>query len=222
VQKIIRCYAEGGFVPTFRNQYTRWKFGKPKHIYYVKNRRRDVKILDTYDRYILDNLRPGTTLVFDSAGYYLDGIVPNLQVVDLDPVVLTWYPQARIMTSEESIQDLYRSADNFVTMNTIKLRFKTWDFYEQYWAKQSRFMRDGCQVFFAFRDIFMNFNKLKYSFESRLQAWLHAMQQHGYHVRHYSYDPIPVTEHMTELTEIPEIDDMVNGNVKIHWEYRCR
>ena len=55
MQKVIGRYSEATFIESYRNRYTRWKFGKPKHNYYVKNRRSDVKVFDYYDKYIIDN-----------------------------------------------------------------------------------------------------------------------------------------------------------------------
>jgi hypothetical protein len=219
--KVIDCYADGEFRANYRNRYTRWKFGKPKHNYYVKNRRAPIKILDLYDQYILENLNPGTTMAFDCAGYYLDGLVDDLCVVDLDPIVLSWYPQAHIYTDEKSVVELYHSADNFIVINTIKLRWKTFDAYTDFWCRARRFLRNGCQVFFSYRDIFIFHNRLKYNFSELSQQWLLTMEQHGFYVNKYQYEPISVTSEMHDLSQIPEINDMVNGNVKIHWQYRC-
>lgn len=221
MQKVIGRYSDTTFVENYRNRYTRWKFGKPKHNYYVKNRRSKVKVFDYYDKYIIDNLGPGNTVAFDTAGYYLDGVVDNLTVIDLDPIVRSWYPQAVIFKEEKDVEHLYHSADNFIVNNTIRLRWKTFDEHAEFWIQARRFLKPGCQVFFSYRDIFIFHNRLKYNFSKLLADWLPAMEQHGFYVKKYSYDPIPVTKQQTELHQVPEIVDMVNGNVKIHWEYRC-
>lgn len=221
MQKIIGRYSDATFRNTYRNLYTKWKFGKPKHIYYIKNRRSSDKILDHYDKYLLENFKAGRTIAFDCAGYYLDGLVNDLIVVDLDPIVLSWYPQAQIYTNEESVQHLYSTADNFIVNNTIKLRWKTLDEHREFWKNSRRFLQNGCQVFFSYRDIFIFHNRLKYNFSELLNNWLTTMEEYGFYVKNYSYDPIKVTAEMKDIEIIPEINDMVNGNVKIHWEYKC-
>lgn len=222
MQKVIDRYSDATFINTYRNRYTRWKFGKPKHNYYVRNRRSATKILDYYDQYLLENLKPGNTIAFDCAGYYLDEFVDNLTVVDLDPIVLSWFPTATIYTSEDAVKDLYNTADNFIVNNTIRLRWKTFEEHANFWKDTRKFLRDGCNIFFSYRDIFIFHNRLKYNFSDLLKTWLTEMEDYGFYVKQYTYDPIEITADMRELEQIPEIKDMINGNVKIHWEYRCR
>ena len=222
MQKVIDRYSDATFVDTYRNRYTRWKFGKPKHNYYVRNRRSDEKILDLYDKYLIENVVPGQTIAFDCAGYYLDEFIDNLTVVDLDSIVLSWFPSAKIYTNEDAVRDLYNTADNFIVNNTIRLRWKTFEEHANFWKESRKFLKDGCNIFFSYRDIFIFHNRLKYNFSDLLSDWLKDMEQYGFYVKQYTYDPIDVTADMTELERIPEIKDMINGNVKIHWEYRCK
>lgn len=219
MQKVIGRYGEAKFRETYQNYYRKWKFGKPKHTYYVRNRRAQHKILDTYDEYILSNLGPGKTITYDAAGYYLDGIVDNLTVIELQAIVRSWYPQAYIDTGPESVLDLYNQADNFIVINTIRLRWKTFDEYTEYWKTQRRFLKPGAQIFFSFRDIFIFHNRLKYNFSDLLQEWIKSMEQHGFYLTRLKHDLIKIDDSMTDLNALPEIEDMVNGNIKIHWRY---
>ena len=220
MSKIINCYADAKFVDTFRNRYTRLKFGKPKHQYYLMNRRSDVMLLDEYDRYILQNKKPGNTIVYDTAGYYLDGAIDNLTVVELQPVVLHWYPTAIIDTGPDSVDHLYGTADNFIVINTIQVRWRSFDYIRDYWRYQSRFLRPGCQIFWGFRSIYILHNKLRYHFSDILADWLQEMEQYGFYLVGYTHDLIPIDATLTDLATMPEIDDPINGNVKVHWEYR--
>ena len=220
MQKIIRNYEEGGFKENFRNIYTKWKFGKPKHRYYVQGRRSNLPVLDDYDWYILNNLIPGKTIAYDTAGYYLDSVIDDLVVVELNPIVLRWYPKAIINTSPEVLLPYYGTADNFIINNTIKLRWKTFDDYTNFWLAQQVFFKPGTQIFFSFRDIFIFHNRLKYKFSDLLAQWLSSMEKHGFSLIRLTHDLIQVTDHMNKLDNIPEINDMVNGNIKIHWRYQ--
>jgi hypothetical protein len=220
MQKVIGRYSEATFKETYQNRYRKWKFGKPKHIYYVRNRRSSHKILDTYDQYILNNLVSGKTVTYDAAGYYLDGIVDDLSVIELNPIVQSWFPAAYIDSGNDSLRSLYGQADNFIVNNTIKLRWKTFDEYTDYWKIQRRFLKSGSQVFFSFRDIFIFHNRLKYNFSVLLQQWVQSMEQYGYYPVKISHDLIKINDTIDCLSHLPEIDDMVNGNIKIHWKYQ--
>jgi hypothetical protein len=222
MQKVISCYADGPIIPSFRNQYTMLKFGKPKHRYYLRNRYSNEIVLDQYDKYLIENCQPGHTIYYDSSGYYMAGVLDNLTVVELKPIVLKWYPEALIDdgSNDSAIQALHGTADNFIINNTIRLRYRTFEYYTNYWRHQTRFFKPGAQVFYSFRDIFIHHNKLKHPFSQVLQNWLTEMDTHGFKLVNCVREIIPITADMTELHIIPEVTDMVNGNVKLHWEYR--
>ena len=221
------------FNATFRNLYTKFKFGKPKHHYYVRNRRSSTMILDEYDRYIIEHLIPGTTIAYDSVGYYLDGAIDNLVVIDRYDFIKKWYPKVVIdpiaaklpatynsAEEEDSVRPYYGTADNFIVINTIRARWEPIDYVTKYWQYQSRFLKPGCQVFFSFRSHGVKYNKLKYNFEHILNPWLDEMSTHGFKLIRKQYDKIQIDETMTVLEHLPEVKDTINGNVKVHWEYR--
>ena len=220
MQKIISRYKDATFIESFRNRYCVWKFGKPKHNYYVQSRQKKVLILDEYDEYIINNLNPGRTITYDVAGYYLDGAIDNLTVIELNPIVLRWYPSAIIDRGEDSVGHLYNQADNFIINNTIKLRWKTFDEYTAYWEYQSRFFKSGTQIFFSFRDIFIFHNRLKFNFSELLRQWIDHMESKGFQLIRLQHDLISIDDSLNDITKLPEISDMMNGNVKIHWRYK--
>jgi len=218
-EKVISAYGEGNFQLNFRNLYTVWKFGKPKHNYYVRNRRSTEIMLDEYDQYLIDHLKPGKTLIYDAAGYYLAEAIDDLTVIELNHIVLTWYPDAVIDTGEVSVRHLYQSADNLIVINTIRLRWKTFEEYSEYWKFQRRFLKPGAHIFFSFRDIFIFHNRLKYKFSDLLQSWLESMEIYGFNFVRLQHEIIPIDDSIIDYNSTPEIYDMINGNVKIHWEF---
>lgn len=131
-----------------------------------------------------------------------------------------WYPTAVIDTGSESVEHLSESADNFIVNNTIKLRWKTFADYTEYWKTQRRFLKPGAQVFFSFRDIFIFHNRLKHNFSQLLADWLPTMEQYGYKLVRLDHKLIAINDALSELKDLPEVDDMVNGNIKIHWVYQ--
>jgi hypothetical protein len=45
------------------------------------------------------------------------------------------------------------------------------------------------------------------------------MEQYGFKLLWVNYDLIKINDTLVDYTWLPEVDDMINGNVKIHWEY---
>ena len=220
MQKIIGRYNDATLKGSFTQQYRVWKFGKPKHNYYMRNRKSTELIFDLYDKYILDNLNPGKTIIYDSAGYYLDEVVDDLTIVELNPTAQKIYPKVILDTGPESVDQHYYQADNFIVINTIQLRWKTFEDYTTYWKLQTRFLKPGAQIFFSFRDIFVFHNRLKYHFSELLIDWLDIMKSHGFVLSNLDHQLIPIDDSITDISHLPEITDMVNGNIKIHWVYQ--
>ena len=209
------------FVPTWRNQYMRYRAGHPKHRYYLLNRKRDVACLDLWDQYILDNLKPGKTIAWDASGYYLEDFVKDLVVVEKYPIVLDWAPDCIIDTDTNSMSQLHNSADNLIFVNINELRWKNIEYWTNWWVKKSVYLKPNAQVFFSFRENRLLRNRLKESFTGIMESWLPIMEHHGFEIKHYSYKPCPIESTVTDHRSAPEIVDLVNGNLKIHWEYHA-
>lgn len=220
MQKIIGRYNDATLNGSFTQRYRLWKFGKPKHNYYMRNRKSDVLIFDQYDKYIIENLKPGKTVIYDSAGYYLDEVVDDLVMVELNPVAQKIYPTVLLDTGPESVKQHYHQADNFIVNNTIQLRWKTFDDYTAYWKFQTRFFKPGTQIFFSFRDIFIFHNRLKYHLSELVVEWLEHMKTYGFVLNRLDHKLIAIDDTLVELAHLPEVADMINGNVKIHWTYQ--
>lgn len=220
MQKIIGRYNDATLKESFIQQYRVWKFGKPKHNYYMCNRKSTELIFDLYDKYILDNISPGKTIIYDSAGYYLDEVIDDLTIVEIKPIAKKLYPKVIIDIGPESVEQYYHQADNFIVNNTIQLRWKTFEDYTAYWKFQTRFFKPGAQIFFSFRDIFIFHNRLKYHLSELLIEWIDVMKSHGFVLANLDHQLIPIDDTITNISCLPEITDMVNGNIKIHWIYQ--
>jgi len=221
MQKIINNYVDATFVPTWRNRYMRYRAGHPKHRYYLQNRKRDVACLDLWDQYILSNLKPGKTLAWDVSGYYLEDFVKDLVVVEKNPIVLDWAPNCIIDTEEDSMIHLLGAVDNLIIININELRWKTINQWTEWWGRRSVYLKDGAQIFFSFRENRLLRNRLKDLFGDVMHNWLNEMETHGFKLHHYNYNPCPISNAVIDHRHAPEIDDPVNGNLKIHWEYHA-
>ena len=219
MQKIINNYVDATFVPTWRNRYIRYRAGHPKHRYYLQNRKRDVACLDLWDQYILSNLKPGKTVAWDVSGYYLEDFVKDLVVVENNPIVLDWAPNCIMDYRDSGMIQLRGNVDNLIIVNIEELRWKTIDYWTEWWRSRSLYLKPGAQVFFSFRENRLLRNRLKDKFSDVMDTWLTAMEQHGFKVKHYDYQPCPIDDTITNHRHAPEIVDTVNGNLKIHWGF---
>ena len=46
------------------------------------------------------------------------------------------------------------------------------------------------------------------------------MEDNGFKLINLSHTLINTTDQMQDYTHLQEIDDLINGNIKIHWEYQ--
>lgn len=103
---------------SWKVQYLRYRMGRLKHRYWLTNRKnKDQFLIDEYDYFILHKLRPGPTTIFGSAGYYLEDVIDNLYVVEMHPVVKTFYPKAIIVDSRADIKNHVPKSANFIVNN---------------------------------------------------------------------------------------------------------
>ena len=118
MKKLIEHFSDYPMVENDQHNYTRYRMGRLKHQLWLHNRKRDEIILDTHDKFILDNLKPGNTCVFGSAGYYFEEVIPNLTVIEQWPIVKKFYPKAQIIEDRCEIAETNgRMFDNFVVVN---------------------------------------------------------------------------------------------------------
>ena len=219
MQKLIDSYEDATFIPSFRNLYQSYRAGHPKHRYWLANRKQAIAKLDLYDQYILENLNPGKTLAYDISGYYLNNFIRDLVIVEKDPVVLTWAPECILESDQLSLDALHGTIDNLIVINIVDLRWKNIEYWTEWWLKKAVYFKPGCQIMFSFRENRLLRNRLKIKFSNLMDKWLQTMETHGFMLKRYSYDPCAVDELMTNYKHAPEIVDIINGNLKIHWEY---
>ena len=97
---IIESFDQSQFKADWKTQYIRYRLGRLKHQYWLINRKNPKQaVMDTYDYSVLKNCQQGTTVYFASAGYYLKDIFPEIEVVEMQPVVKTFYPSAHMPTT---------------------------------------------------------------------------------------------------------------------------
>ena len=209
-------------INTDRHNYIRYRLGRLKHQMWLNNRKRDHITIDTYDKFIIDNLQEGKTCLFGSAGYYLEDLVKDLTVIEQWPIVKKFYPKAQIIEHRNEIGRLYeKTFDNFVVVNHRNDLWVDLDDLEQHFKDYSVAMKPGCLFFYSFRDTQILFNRFKHNhydfflnFAKRLEKSL------GLHLLWHDIKFAVKIKDGEGNYDIMENPDTTNGNIKYVFEYK--
>ena len=159
--KLIEQYDDYSIRVDDKTSYLRYRVGKLKHSFWLKSRKSATTVyVDEYDKHVLDNLQPGSTCYFGSAGYYVEDIVSDLTVIEKHSIVKKFYPKAIIVKHRSEIGSLYPNKfDNFVVMNNRSDLWATLypndldiPCLQSYFVEYKKAMKTGCKFFYSFRD----------------------------------------------------------------------
>lgn len=220
-KRIILSYHDMPTKQDWRTLYIRYRIGRIRHQYWLWNRKRKSQyLIDGYDKYILENCQPGTTVFFASAAYYLKDMFPEIEVVEQHPVVATFRKDVHILQREE----LYRlpvRADNFAVVNN---RGDQWfDLAEmtqnmQYYTAA---MNPGCKFFYSFRDTQIPLlNRLKVDMEQYWHDWAQSLSAIGLTVVQEDIQFPKKTPDQQGQYNTLENPDSTNGNIKFVFVYQ--
>lgn len=180
MQKLVEHFDQVTFKQDWRTQYVKYRAGRLKHQFWLRNRKNLTDaVVDSYDYRILQNCQPGTTVFFGSAGYYLKDIFPSIEVVEMHPIVSTFYPSVHIC-SRENLFSLPFKADNFAVVNNRADHWVTLAGLTAHFDKYSKVMNSGCRVFYSFRDTQIQFNRLTVDIEDYFASWAHSLEPLGF------------------------------------------
>jgi len=208
-----------------KHDYLRYRMGRLKHNYWLKSRKSsDTVYIDEYDKFIIDNLNPGKTCYFGSAGYYVEDIVQDLTVIEMHKIVKTFYPRAVIVQNRTEIGYLFPNTfDNFVVVNN---RADMWSTlypnadgipsiteHFNYYIKS---MRPGCNFFYSFRDTQIpNWNRIKVNHYDYFYNFAKDCKDIGLNLQWHS---IQFHNGSCSMVENP---DTTNGNIKFLFKLEC-
>jgi hypothetical protein len=218
--KIIESFDQAGIRRDWFTQYFRYRAGRLKHHYWLINRKRDQAVIDSYDHKIVQNCQPGTTVFFASAGYYMQDIYPEIRVIEMHPVVKTFYPDAIICEDRARLGELDFRADNFAVVNNRGDHWVTVDGLTDHLHNYTRMMNPGCRVFYSFRDTQIHVNRLTTDLTQHFMTWAQSLSELGLDLVWHSIDfnpRVPDTNGWYNLLENP---DTTNGNLKFWFVYR--
>lgn len=204
----------------WRTQYFRYRAGRLKHQYWLMNRKRDHAVIDSYDHKIIQNCQPGHSVFFASAGYYIRDIYPDVTVIEMHPVIKTFYPDAIICTDRSSLSTLDIRADNFAVVNNRADHWVTIEGLRQHLYNYTRIMNPGCRVFYSFRDTQIHVNRLTTDLRQHFLSWATDLADLGLQlVWHDIQFPARLPDH-NGWHDLAENPDTTNGNLKFWFVYR--
>jgi hypothetical protein len=224
MSKIIEFFDQASIRTDWKTQYIRYRLGRLKHQYWLWNRKNTTRaIIDQYDHAIIKNCQSGKTVFFASAGYYMRDIFTDVEVVEMHPVVQTFYPEAYICTDRAELSSVLPfKADNFAVVNNradIWTELENVTMYCDYYTKA---MSPGCRFFYSFRDTQISgLNRLTTDMESHFLNWAKSLQQSlGLTLVWHSIDFSKKTPDHNGYYDQLENPDTTNGNLKFWFVYQ--
>lgn len=221
--KIIEFFDQASEKNEWKTQYIRYRIGRLKHQYWLWNRKNPTRaIIDNYDHAIMKNCQLGKTVFFGSAGYYIRDIFPEVEVVEMHPVVKTFYPDAYICTDRSMLSSVLPfKADNFVVVNNRAEMWCKVDGITDHFSNYIKVMNPGCRLFYSFRDTQMHVNRLTTDLESHFLDWARSLQHSiGLQLVWHSIDfSKKIPDHNGYYNQM-ENPDTTNGNLKFWFVYK--
>jgi hypothetical protein len=222
--KIIEYFNQSTVKSDWKTQYIRYRLGRLKHQYWLLNRKsKDQIVIDSYDYSILRNCQPGQTVFFASAGYYLMDLLPDMHIVEMHPVVKTFYPTVIICEDRNNLTTaLPVLADNFAVVNNRADQWCTIDERNQNVKYYTEIMNVGCRFFYSFRDTQIpKLNRLKIDMETYWLDWAHSLlESHGLKLVWSSIQFPKKQPDCHGNYDTLENPDTTNGNLKFWFVYQ--
>lgn len=225
MKKLIEHFSDYPMVQSDPHEYRRYRMGRLKHQLWLYNRKRDEIILDTHDKFILDNLQPGNTCVFGSAGYYLEDVIPDLTVIEQWPIVKKFYPKAQIIKNRSEIAETNgRMFNNFIVINNRGDIWCELSVVKDHIANYVKSMKSGCLFFYSFRDTqIVNWNRLKVNHKQYFYKFgLHIEKTYNLNLLWHDIKFAKKQKDSAGDYDIWENPDTTNGNIKYVFEYKSK
>ena len=164
----------------FRTRYIKYRAGRLKHQYWLWNRKRTNKVVDEYDVRILKNCKPGTIAFFSSSGYYLKEIWPQIDSIEMHPVVREFYSDViLISTRQELVAAVPNKYDNFAVVNNRGDHWVDIHGLKQHLWCYTQILNPGARLFYSFRDTQIHYNRLKVNSVEYFNTWATSLEDIG-------------------------------------------
>jgi hypothetical protein len=205
----------------FKTRYIKYRAGRLKHQYWLWNRHRKDKIVDSYDAMILKNCCPGHIAFFSSAGYYLKDIWPAIDSIETHSVVKEFYPSTLLVSNRQNLSvELDRKYDNFAIVNNRADHWVNLDGLTQHLVNYTKVLNSGARLFYSFRDTQIQFNRLIVDHRAYFLNWAKSLAVVGLDlVWHDIKFAIKEKDNNGNYDGL-ENPDSVNGNLKFWFVYK--
>ena len=205
----------------FKTRYVKYRAGRLKHQYWLWNRKSQNKVVDEYDAAILKNCQAGKTAFFASAGYYLKDIWPDIDSIEMHPVVSEFYSDVIFTESRQELpQAVPYHYDNFAVVNNRGDHWVEVDGLTDHIQNYSTVMNPGCRFFYSFRDTQIHVNRLTTDLEKHFFDWANGLSQIGFDLVWHSIDFAKKLPDQTGYYDQLENPDTTNGNLKFWFVYK--
>jgi len=223
MSKIVEFFNQSEIKTDWKTQYIRYRIGRLKHQYWLWNRKSDSEaLIDQYDWFILKNCQPGHTVFFASSGYYLKDIYPEITVVEMHPVVKTFYPEVLICERRGDLCHMDLKADNFAVVNNRGDIWTELHNVSVHCRNYTKAMQPGCRFFYSFRDTqIVGFNRLTTNMEQYFLDWARGLE-YTHQLKLVWYDIAFPKKEPDEngFYDMLENPDTTNGNLKFAFVYQ--
>jgi hypothetical protein len=220
--KLIEHFNQSTLKTDWRTLYKRYRLGRLKHQYWLRNRKSKHKYIDEYDYKILCNCKEGRTLFFSSAGYYLKEIYPDIIAVEQYEIVKSFYKDVIICEERKNLDQIITTKiDNFAMVNNRNEMWTTVDGLTEHLSNYIKIMNNGCRVFYSFRDTQMYVNRLKVNIYDHFLHWAESLEE-KLDLKLVWYDiQIPKKErNAVGEYNLDENPDTTNGNLKFWFVFK--
>lgn len=222
--KLLEFFNQSTIKSDWKTQYIRYRLGRLKHQYWLWNRKnKDKFIVNEYDYSILKNCQPGKTIFFASSGYYLKDAWPEIEVIEMHPVVKTFYNDVKIVSTRKELEVIVgEKADNFAVVNN---RADIWTEIENVTDHCKHYitaMKPGCRFFYSFRDTqIVDLNRLTVDMESFFLNWALSLEKtHDLKLVWHSIEFSKKEPDENGYYDMLENPDTTNGNLKFWFVYK--
>ena len=205
----------------FRTRYIKYRSGRLKHQYWLWNRKREHKVIDSYDSMILSNCKPGAIAFFCSSGYYLKDIWPQIDSIEMHSVVKDFYSDVILVDSRDKLSDqVHKKYDNFAVVNNRSDHWVSIDGLTKHLQSYSTILNEGARVFYSFRDTQIQFNRLTVSAPTYFMEWANSLSLLGFDLVWSDIQFEKKVKDQNGIYNPMENPDTTNGNLKFWFVYK--
>jgi len=219
--KIIEHFINNDQKEDLRTEYLRFRTRNPKHGLWLINRKRQKKVVYDDDARILTKCKEGKTAIYNSCGYYLKDVFPeiDIDVIGSESIVKTFYKDC-VIASRNNLATVGKKYDNLIITNFRGDLWTTTSGLETHFEKYKVLMNSGCYFFYSFRDTqLLGFNRLKTDMEKYFLDWAKSLEQ-KLNLKLLSHTiAFPKKKRKADGNfDLNENPDTINGNIKLLFE----